>query len=94
MFIGRRLSHSGETDDTSRLLAQVIQQQEISLKRQRRSAEMGAEAMKYLAGGATSSWQIAKPQAVWMSRGIGSKVYDVDGNEYVDMHGGWAFASA
>ena len=48
MFIGRRMSHSGETDDTSRLLTQVIQQQEIFLKRQPCSAEMGAEAMKYL----------------------------------------------
>jgi glutamate-1-semialdehyde 2,1-aminomutase len=26
---------------------------------------------------------------VWISHGTGSKVWDVDGNEYVDMHGGY-----
>ena len=46
-------------------------------------------AREHLAGGATSNWQIAQPQAVWMSHGAGSKVYDVDGTEYVDMHGGY-----
>jgi glutamate-1-semialdehyde 2,1-aminomutase len=89
------MSHSNETDDAATLLAQVIhEQQEIFLKRQPRSAEMSAEAAKYLAGGATSNWQIVKPQAVWMSHGIGSKVYDVDGNEYVDMHGGYGASIA
>jgi glutamate-1-semialdehyde 2,1-aminomutase len=52
------MSHGSEMDDTSRVLAQVIQEQQaIFLGRQPRSAELGAEAMKYLAGGATSSWQ-------------------------------------
>jgi len=37
----------------------------------------------------TSSWQITRPQTVWISRGAGSKIYDVDGNDYVDMHGGY-----
>jgi glutamate-1-semialdehyde 2,1-aminomutase len=72
----------------------IAEQQEIFLKRQPRSAELVAEASRYLAGGATSSWQIAKPQAVWMSHGAGSKVYDVDGNEYVDMHGGYGASIA
>ncbi len=47
-----------------------------------------------LAGGATSNWQIAEPQAVWMSHGDGSHVWDVDGNEYVDMHGGYGASIA
>jgi glutamate-1-semialdehyde 2,1-aminomutase len=37
----------------------------------------------------TSSWQITRPQPIWIDRGLGSKVYDVDGNEYVDLHGGY-----
>ena len=37
----------------------------------------------------TSSWQITRPQTVWISHGVGSKIYDVDGTEYVDMHGGY-----
>ena len=64
------------------------------LDRQPRSSELIAAAGRHLAGGATSNWQIAEPQAVWMSHGYGSKVYDVDGNEYVDMHGGYGASIA
>jgi glutamate-1-semialdehyde 2,1-aminomutase len=47
-----------------------------------------------LAGGATSNWQIAEPQAVWISHGRGSKIYDVDGCEYSDFHGGYGVSLA
>ena len=47
-----------------------------------------------LAGGATSSWQLADPHAVWLSHGAGSKLYDVDGNEYSDFHGGYGVSLA
>jgi glutamate-1-semialdehyde 2,1-aminomutase len=76
-------------------LDELIQHEEhVFLARQPRSAEMIAQAERHLAGGATSSWQIASPQAVWMSHGAGSKVYDVDGTEYVDMHGGYGASIA
>ena len=64
------------------------------LRRQPRSTAMIAAAREHLAGGATSNWQIAEPQAVWMSHGAGSKIYDVDGTEYVDMHGGYGASIA
>ena len=66
----------------------IASEERVFLARQPRSTEMIARAEQHLAGGATSSWQIASPQSVWMSHGSGSKVYDVDGTEYVDMHGG------
>ena len=47
------------------------------LRRQPRSTELIELAREHLAGGATSNWQIADPQAVWMSHGAGSKVYDL-----------------
>lgn len=47
------------------------------------------EASRVLAGGATSSWMISRPAAVWVSHGHGSHVWDVDGTEYVDLHGGY-----
>jgi glutamate-1-semialdehyde 2,1-aminomutase len=47
-----------------------------------------------LAGGATSNWQIADPQPVWVSHGLGSKLYDVDGTEYSDFHGGYGVSLA
>ena len=55
---------------------------------------MAHRAEHSLAGGVTSSWQITAPQPVWLSHGQGSKVYDVDGNEYVDLHGGYGAALA
>jgi glutamate-1-semialdehyde 2,1-aminomutase len=76
--------------DLDRLLDSLIgAQEEVFLARQPRSKELIERAVLSLAGGATSSWQIARPQAVWLSHGSGSKVYDVDGTEYVDLHGGY-----
>ena len=72
----------------------IADEEQVFLRRQPRSTELIAEAGEHLAGGATSNWQIAEPQAVWMSHGKGSKVYDVDGNEYVDMHGGYGASIA
>jgi glutamate-1-semialdehyde 2,1-aminomutase len=62
------------------------------LARQPRSRGLIDRARRSLAGGATSSWQVAEPQAVWLSHGQGSKVYDVDGTEYSDFHGGYGVA--
>ena len=64
------------------------------LDRQPRSRALTDRARRHLAGGATSNWQIAEPQAVWISRGVGSKVYDVDGHEYADFHGGYGVSIA
>jgi glutamate-1-semialdehyde 2,1-aminomutase len=72
----------------------IIDEEQVFLRRQPRSTELIAQAREHLAGGATSNWQIAQPQAVWMSHGAGSKVYDVDGTEYVDMHGGYGASIA
>lgn len=69
-------------------------EEQVFLSRQPRSTELIARAAEHLAGGATSNWQIAQPQAVWMSHGVGSKVFDVDGTEYVDMHGGYGASIA
>jgi glutamate-1-semialdehyde 2,1-aminomutase len=71
-------------------LADVVAEQEaIFVRRQPGSARMAERARGSLAGGVTSSWQITAPQPVWLSHGLASKVYDVDGNEYVDLHGGY-----
>jgi glutamate-1-semialdehyde 2,1-aminomutase len=72
----------------------IAEQEKIFVERQPESARMAALASHSLAGGVTSSWQITIPQAVWLSHGKGSKIYDVDGNEYVDLHGGYGAALA
>jgi glutamate-1-semialdehyde 2,1-aminomutase len=83
------------TASTDAKLAEIIAaQEEIFVRRQPQSARLATGAGGYLAGGVTSSWQITAPQPVWLSHGRGSKVYDVDGNEYVDLHGGYGAALA
>jgi glutamate-1-semialdehyde 2,1-aminomutase len=77
------------TDAAGRLDALVTEQEEICLARQPQSHALSARAARSLAGGVTSSWQITRPQAVWISHGSGAKIYDVDGTEYVDLHGGY-----
>jgi len=81
--------------DLSAALEREIEEQERRfVARQPRSAALSDRASHTLAGGVTSSWQITRPQAVWLSHGAGSKIYDVDGNEYVDLHGGYGAALA
>jgi glutamate-1-semialdehyde 2,1-aminomutase len=72
----------------------IANQEEIFVARQSESRRMASRADRALAGGVTSSWQITRPQPVWLSHGKGSKIYDVDGNEYVDLHGGYGAALA
>jgi glutamate-1-semialdehyde 2,1-aminomutase len=54
-----------------------------------RSVELWQEARHRLPLGVPSSFQAAKPQPVFIDRGKGSRVWDVDGNEYVDFHNGF-----
>ena len=80
--------------DVMSLDAHIAAQEKVFLQRQPASAALVERARRSLAGGATSNWQIAQPQAVWLSHGQGSKLYDVDGTEYVDMHGGYGASIA
>ena len=81
------------TTDT-KLKEIIAAQEDIFVRRQPRSKRLARQARSHLAGGVTSSWQITVPQPVWLSHGRGSKVWDVDGNEYVDQHGGYGAALA
>jgi glutamate-1-semialdehyde 2,1-aminomutase len=72
----------------------IAEQERIFAERQPQSRRMATRAGQSLAGGVTSSWQITVPQPVWLSHGRGSKIYDVDGNEYVDLHGGYGVGLA
>jgi glutamate-1-semialdehyde 2,1-aminomutase len=73
----------------TRLDELIAAQERLFLERQPRSRDLLERAGRSLAGGVTSSWQISRPQAVWISHGAGSRVWDADGNEYVDLHGGY-----
>ena len=78
------------TDPGPDALDVLIAREEASLlARTAQSHELHATACASLAGGVASSWQDAPPCPVWISHGKGSRVWDVDGNEYVDLHGGF-----
>jgi glutamate-1-semialdehyde 2,1-aminomutase len=55
----------------------------------RKSGEMYEWARKSLSGGVSSSYQVRDPWPIYLDKGHGSKVWDVDGNEYVDFHNGF-----
>jgi len=74
LTVSSSVVESQETDIVNQLIAA---EEQVFLRRQPRSTELIAQAREHLAGGATPNWQIAEPQAVWMSHGSGSKVYDV-----------------
>jgi glutamate-1-semialdehyde 2,1-aminomutase len=75
--------------DLDRLDRLIEEREAAFLAGQPRSAELLARARRTLAGGVTSTWQISRPQAIWLDRGKGSRVWDADGHEYVDLHGGY-----
>jgi len=54
-----------------------------------RSAEYYQRAMKVMPNGVPSSFQANDPWPVYIERGKGSTVVDVDGNEYLDFHNGF-----
>src|ERR671910_391019 len=72
------------------LVARVIEQEEAALEpKHRASLEYRAIAERTVAGGVASSWQDAPPHAVFIDRGQGNRMWDIDGNEYIDFHLGY-----
>ena len=54
-----------------------------------KSAEMYKRAHAVLSGGVASSYQLRDPWPIYLEKGDGPRVWDVDGNEYLDFHNGF-----
>ena len=54
-----------------------------------KSGEMYERARRSLSGGVASSYQVRDPWPIYLEKGHGSKVWDVDGTEMVDFHNGF-----
>src|ERR687890_322083 len=54
-----------------------------------KSGEMYEWARKTLSGGVASSYQVREPWPIYLEKGHGSKVWDVDGTKMVDFHNGF-----
>jgi glutamate-1-semialdehyde 2,1-aminomutase len=71
-------------------VSELIEAEEQKFRSARpRSHQLWTEAREALPRGVPSSFQDAAPQPIFMERGKGSRVWDVDGNEYVDFHNGF-----
>jgi glutamate-1-semialdehyde 2,1-aminomutase len=69
---------------------QLITEQEALLEpKHRASIDYRETARRHVAGGVASSWQASPPHAIFIDRGQGSHIWDIDGNEYVDYHLGY-----
>ncbi len=62
---------------------EVFEEQYIS--RTKRSKKMYEEAKHYLAGGVPGGARYRRPYPLYMKEARGSKFWDVDGNEYIDI---------
>src|SRR4051812_8413552 len=69
---------------------ELIEREEARLNdATRKSAEMYERARVHLSGGVASSYQLRDPWPIYLERGDGPKVWDVDGNEMYDFHNGF-----
>jgi glutamate-1-semialdehyde 2,1-aminomutase len=79
------------TDDRISARAREIAERETAtlLERTPASGAMFERAVRSLPEGVASSFQANDPYPIYVREGRGSAVWDVDGREYVDFHGGF-----
>jgi glutamate-1-semialdehyde 2,1-aminomutase len=71
-------------------IKELIEREEKALNdATRKSEEMYRRAHAVLSGGVASSYQLRDPWPIYLERGSGPKVWDVDGNEMYDFHNGF-----
>jgi glutamate-1-semialdehyde 2,1-aminomutase len=71
-------------------IRELIEREEKALnERTRQSEQMYHRAQEVLTGGVASSYQLRDPWPIYLERGRGPKVWDVDGNEMYDFHNGF-----
>jgi glutamate-1-semialdehyde 2,1-aminomutase len=79
--------------DVERLNARAAEiaerESKVLLDRTPASAALYQRAVKSLPAGVASNFQGADPYPVYLKSGKGSRVWDVDGTEYTDFHGGF-----
>ncbi len=59
------------------------------MQRMPKTVALWNRAQQSMPGGVCTSWSSSRPVPVWVDRGLGARVWDADGTEYVDVHGGY-----
>ena len=75
--------------DRERIRALTERETALLNERTPRSGEMYRRADQVLSGGVASSYQLREPWPIYLERGSGPRVWDVDGNEMLDFHNGF-----
>src|SRR2546428_7504808 len=75
--------------DAARVQSLIAREEDRFRAARRRSDELWRKARNFSPRGVPSSFQDASPQPIFVEYGRGSRVWDVDGNEYVDFHNGF-----
>jgi glutamate-1-semialdehyde 2,1-aminomutase len=71
-------------------IRELIEREEKALNdKTQASGEMFRRAHAVLSGGVASSYQLRDPWPIYLERGRGPRVWDVDGNEMYDFHNGF-----
>jgi glutamate-1-semialdehyde 2,1-aminomutase len=78
------------TVDPDRIRELRIREDDLFAERTRASRDLFERAAHSLAGGVTSSFHGSDPWPLYVPRGEGACVWDVDGNEYLDFHNGFS----
>ena len=69
---------------------ELIEREEQAFRARRlQSKAMWEEGKQVLSGGVASSFQDKPPHPIFIEHAKGSRIWDVDGNEYVDFHNGF-----
>jgi glutamate-1-semialdehyde 2,1-aminomutase len=75
--------------DRRRVLQLIDEQRKLLVERTPRSGQYFERARRVMPNGVPSSFQENEPWPVYIERGTGARVWDVDGNEYIDFHNGF-----
>jgi glutamate-1-semialdehyde 2,1-aminomutase len=75
--------------DLERVDALIAEEEEKLEPKHLASIAYRTTAERHVAGGVASSWQDSPPHAVFIDRGQGNRIWDIDGNEYIDFHLGY-----
>ncbi len=75
--------------DRKRIAELTSREQERFAERTPGSRELHERGLKVMPSGVPSSFQVNDPWPTFIERGEGSRVWDVDGNEYSDFHNGF-----
>lgn len=75
--------------DLERVASLITEQEAILAKRQPASIAFAERARRTLAGGVACSWHSLSPHLMYGARGAGAHLFDIDDNEYVDLHAGF-----